>query len=193
MAITIRLSDGRVSEISEDSVSGQGSRNERVEAVVQDYAKYDSREAYEVINNRLERAQLLNELHRVGLEVWEKEGGRSRFDLLVEQATSRPFDGYITDYEEWERLYGDKLNSRRRIISTENHHGRNLRSRDYYIAIVASEILREGQQLAVDAISNIRISHREFTIGNPVKVCRFLEAERGWLSNDNGDLDLYDD
>lgn len=193
MAITIRLSDGRVSEISEDSVNGQGSRNERVEAVVQDYARYDSREAYEVINNRLERARLLNDLHRLGLETWEREGGRTRFDVLVEQATSRPFDGYITDYEEWERLYGDKSNSRRRSISTEMQDGRSLNVDDLYVAVIDSEILRIGEQLAVEAISNTWVLHREYTIGEPVKLCRSAEAARSLLSNDDDEYRLHED
>lgn len=105
MPITIRLGDGKSRTILTQRDQGLPSSS-LVQEILDKHAGAGEGSVSEVLGNRFERTELLKELALVGMEGWLKSGGKARFEQLVKQAISRPFDGYITDYGRWEREYG---------------------------------------------------------------------------------------
>ncbi|WP_274644084.1 hypothetical protein [Pseudomonas serbica] len=107
MPITIRLGDENARTVLTRTELGLPP-NPLVQGILDKHAGEGEGSVAEVLGNRFERTELLKELALVGMEGWLKSGSKARFEQLVKQAISRPFDGYITDYGRWEREYGQQ-------------------------------------------------------------------------------------
>ncbi|MNL95715.1 hypothetical protein D3C81_55180 [compost metagenome] len=107
MAITIRLGDGKARKVTPSQGAASAQRKARVQKILKEHSEKGEDSVSKTLSNRFERTRLLKQLREVGMREWVRNGSKAQFDQLVKQAASTPFDGYLTDYGQWEKKYGN--------------------------------------------------------------------------------------
>lgn len=169
MAITVRLKNGTVREVATSQGESSAKRKARIQEILDKYATQGENGVSEVLTNRFERTRLLKELREIGMDEWIKRGSKAQFERLVNQAASRPFDGYMTDYDQWAKKYGRLRKNKNTLYGHHFFKGTSAEEDEANAPLIVSpEVMDIGAPLAQRARKAYN-KGRDYLIGGKVR------------------------